>query len=104
MNGELLAYWEQGWEGQIAFAFSPENSHEIIFLENGHFLMIYGVDGEVLWSGTIKLVSRRFWDNHQLSAGIWSNTKQKGVSYAQWMAWFWEKPPLKASLKIEKMQ
>ncbi len=102
LHGELEAYWEQGWEGRIEFAFQFEGNKEPFFLENGQRLTIYAADEKILWSGKIQYVNRGFFDNHKLSAGIWSEIKQKGVSYADWMDWVWRKPPLKAKLEFEE--
>lgn len=103
ISGELEAYWEQGWEGRIDFAFQFEGNEAPFILQNGHQLTIYDTDEKILWSGKIQLVKRStWWDNHKLDAGIWSYVKQKGVSYADWMDWFWRKPPLKAKLEIEE--
>jgi len=103
LHGELEAYWEQGWEGHIAYSFHYEGSSAPLFLENGYYLTIYKEYGEELWSGTIKFIKKSNWfDKHNLNADIWSTLKQKGVSYAQWMEWFWHKPPLKAKLIIEE--
>jgi hypothetical protein len=102
LQGELLAYWEQGWEGRIAFAFQSDASDTPIFLQNGDRLSIYAEDGTILWSGQIHWVRRRVWDRHRRDAGIWSFQKQKGVSYDQWLAWFWQTPPLPASLELAK--
>ena len=100
-HGKLEAYWEQGWEGRIDFAFQPDDSPHPIFLQNGHRLTILDADGETLWSGRIQFVARGGRENHNLDAGIWAYEKQKGVTYAQWMDWFWRKPPLEAILEIE---
>lgn len=100
LQGTLLAYWEQGWEGRIEFAFQAEGANTPTFLKNGDRLTIFAEDGTAVWSGKIQWVRRRFWDRHQLDAGIWSYQKQNGVSYNQWLAWFWCKPPLKASLEV----
>lgn len=101
--GELETYWEQGWEGRIDYAFQFEGNQEPFFLKNGQHLTIYALNGDVLWAGKIKLIKRNTWfDNHKLEANIWSWVKQKGVSYADWMGWFWHKPPLKAKLIIEE--
>ncbi len=100
LKGELVAYWEQGWEGRIDFVFQPDDTNTPIFLKNGDRLTILDGDGTALWSGKIQWVRRRFWDRHRLEAGIWSYQKQKGVSYHQWMAWFWQKPPLQANLEV----
>ena len=100
-HGKLEAYWEQGWEGRIDFAFQPDDSPHPIFLQNGHRLTILEADGATLWSGRIQFVARGWRDNHKLDADIWSYEKQKGVTYAQWMDWFWRKPPLQATLEIE---
>ena len=107
MQGKLEAYWEQGWEGRIAFAFQADGATMPYFLKNGDQLTIYAEDGTAVWSGTIQWVRRRFWERHQLDAGIWATHKQRGVTYGQWgvtygqwLAWFWQKPPLKASLEI----
>jgi hypothetical protein len=105
LTGFLEAYYEQGWEGMILFCFLPENGkglNDLIHLQNGQRLTIFDTDDKTLWTGTIDFVQRNEWrDRHRLSAGIWSDTKQKGVSYADWMDWFWRKPPLKAKLEIE---
>jgi len=101
--GELEAYWEQGWEGRIEYAFNFEGSKGPLFLESGQHLTIYSESGDVIWSGKIKFVKKNNWfDKHKLDAKIWSWNKQKGVSYADWMDWFWRKPPLKAKLIIEE--
>lgn len=102
IEGKLEAYWEQGMEGRIDFAFNFEGNHQPFFLKNGQHLTIYDSDNTVLWSGKIQFVKRGFFDNHKLNSGIWSYTKQKGVSYADWMDWFWRKPALKAKLEIEE--
>ena len=101
LQGQLEAYWEQGWEGSIAFAFYDLKNKQLIFLHNGQGLTIYDVDDKILWSGKLQFVKRGFFEKHSLAANIWSETKQKGVSYADWMAWFWQKPHLKAKLIIE---
>lgn len=105
INGRLEAYYEQGMEGRIIYAFLADNDLSptnqmgaLIFLEDGHELTILGEDSTILWSGTIKLVRRRWWDKHQLENPVWAFSKQKGVSYAQWMEWFWRKRPLRAIL------
>ncbi len=103
LSGELEAYWEQGWEGRIDFAFQYPGNSTPFFLQNGHQLTIYDTDDKILWSGKIRFVNRNtWWDNHKLDAGIWAYEKQKGVSYADWMDWFWRRPPLKAKLEIEE--
>lgn len=103
IEGELEAYWEQGWEGRIEFAFHYEGLKTPFFLENGQNLTIYNSDETVRWSGKIDLVKRNTWfDKHKLNAEVWSYTKQKGVAYADWMDWFWHNPPLKAKLDFEE--
>jgi len=83
LNGKLEAYYEQGWEGRIEFAFQFEGNQIPFFLENGQHLTIYRENGDVLWFGTIKFVRKNNWfDKHKLGTNIWSWTKQKGVSYA----------------------
>lgn len=102
LPGELEAYYEQGWEGRVEFAFQFEGNQKPFFLENGQHLTIYKENGDVLWSGKLKFVRKNNWfDKHKLNADIWSWTKQKGVPYADWMEWFWHRPPLKAKLIIE---
>jgi protein-S-isoprenylcysteine O-methyltransferase Ste14 len=100
-HGTLEGYWEQGWEGRISFVFQPDDSTQPIFLQHGQRLTILNDDGTTLWSGIIQFVKRGWRDNHNLDADIWSYIKQKDVTYAQWMEWFWRKPPLKATLEIE---
>jgi hypothetical protein len=102
LHGELEAYWEQGWEGRIEFAFQFEGNGTPFFLQGGQHLTIYDTDGKILWSGKIQFVKRGFFDHHKLDAEIWSYIKQKDVSYADWMDWFWRRPPLKAKLEIEE--
>lgn len=102
LHGELVAYWEQGWEGRVEFAFQADASTAPIFLKNGDRLSIYAEDGTLLWSGNIQWVRPRFWDRHQLDAGIWSYQKQKGVAYGQWLDWFWRRPQLKATLELAR--
>ncbi|HKJ38327.1 MAG TPA: hypothetical protein VJ972_06100 [Anaerolineales bacterium] len=102
LNGELEAYWEQGMEGRIDFAFTFEGNKQPFFLQNGHHLTVYQLDETILWEGRIQFVKRGFFDKHRLKTDIWSDAKQKGVSYADWMDWFWRKPPLKAKLIVEK--
>jgi hypothetical protein len=102
--GKLEAYYEQGWEGMIAFSFMPDDGkglNDLVPLQDGQHLTIYDTNEKILWSGKIKLIKRGFFDKHKLSAGIWSDSKQEGVSYADWMDWFWRKPPLKATLELE---
>ncbi len=105
-NGRLEAYYEQGMEGRIIYAFLADNDlpsgaqrEALIFLKDGHELTIFDEDNAILWSGTIKLVKRRWWDKHKLTAPIWTYRKQKGVAYWQWMDWFWRKRPLRAILR-----
>lgn len=99
-RGSLLAYWEQGRAGRIAFAFQPDDSDRPIFLENGQRLTILDENGSTPWTGTIKYVSIKLWDRHRLDAGIWADFKQANVSYADWMAWFWHQPLFQAQLEI----
>lgn len=100
MQGVLVAYWEQGWEGRISFAFQAGDSPTPYFLKNGDRLSIFAADGATLWSGEIRWGTVRFWDRLRSKTSIWSYEKQKGVAYAQWLDWFWQKPPLKASLEL----
>ena len=101
-NGHLEAYWEQGWEGRIEYCFFDIDRKELLFLKNGDRLTIYAEGDSILWSGEIHFVRRGWCDRHQLDAGIWSDSKQKGVSYKNWMAWFWHKPSLKGDLNIKE--
>ena len=97
INGTLLAYYEQGWYGRIEFYFQPDDSVEFFPLQNGQGLTIFNEDGGILWSGKLHFVKRGFFDWHRY---VWANTKQKGVSYAKWLNWFWMLPPLQAELEI----
>ena len=103
LHGVLDAYWEQGWEGRIEFTLLIEGQKSPgVFLQDGQHLTIYTAEGQILWTGKLHFVKRNLWfDHHKLKAGIWSDVKQRGVSYAQWLDWFWRKPPLKAALEIE---
>ena len=99
LRGHLDPYWEQGWEGRIEFALQVDGVNYPVFLKNGQHLTIYDTTDQVLWAGKIKFIRRRWWDKHTLEAGIWAWTKQKGVSYAQWMEWFWHNPRYRAELR-----
>ena len=100
INGELEAYWEQGWEGHcVEFAFQFDgNAQRLSFCRTASVFTIFDADGSVLWSGEIRFVKRRFFDKHQLMPISGPTSEVKGVSYADWMDWFWRKPPLKAKL------
>lgn len=97
INGTLLAYYEQGWGGRIEFCFLPDDSDEFIRLRNGQLLTLFDEDGKTLWSGKIEFVKRGFFDRHKY---VWAKSKQKGVSYTQWLNWYWTLPPLQAQLEI----
>ncbi len=104
-DGALEAHYEQGWEGRIQFSFFPDGGQglmDLIPLTDGQILTIYESDKAILWSGVICFRRRGFFDRHQLDVPIWSDTKQKGVSYAEWMDWFWRKPPLRARLVCQQ--
>lgn len=102
LHGVLEAYWEQGWEGRVEYALHVEGMTGPFLLASGQHLTIYNDSNDVLWSGRVNLVRRNNWfDRHNLDAGIWSWGKQKGVAYADWIGWFWNKPPLKATLLID---
>lgn len=101
-EGLLELYWEQGWEGRVEYSLFLEGLRHPLFLENGQRLTIYGEDGSVLWSGVVRFVPRKRREDHDLPYGIWSDMKQAGVSYAQWMAWFAHKPPLQAVVEIDE--
>lgn len=103
-EGHLEAYWEQGWEGRIAYALSIEALTHPFFLEDGQQLMIYAMDGTILWSGRLHFVKRRWWHQHHLPMRIWSEKKQNRVSYWRWMEWFTHDPPLKASVEAYDLQ
>ncbi len=62
INGTLLAYYEQGWDGRIEFFFQPDDATEFIPLQNGQYLTLFDEDGKTLWSGKIELVKRGFFD------------------------------------------
>ncbi len=99
--GTLEAYWEQGWEGRIEYAFAPDSgSPQPVFLQPGDLLTIFAPDGAVLWEGAIDLVAVRWWDRRPPDPiQVWSYQKQRGVAYADWVRWFWQRPPLRAELR-----
>ena len=110
VHGRLLGYWEQGMEGRIDYCLEPDRPEDRVDgkwpipIENGQFLRIFDHDGRVLWAGEIKLKSRRHWlffyQQHDLPNDIWNDFTQSGVPYKKWIAWFWQKPPLRAELTI----
>jgi hypothetical protein len=97
-KGFVFAYFEQGWEGRIEYAFHDNVDNSFSFLENGDVLTLFNQEGVVLFQDEINYKARRFWDFHPLEVGIWSLKKQKGVSYGKWIQWFWQKPNIKAEL------
>lgn len=100
MVGTLEAYWEQGWEGRIEYAFAPDvRLPHPLFLAQGDHLTIWSAQGAVLWQGDIDFVSVRWWDRRPPDPiQVWAYTKQRGVRYADWLLWFWQRPPLRAML------
>ncbi|MBL8246332.1 MAG: hypothetical protein JNL89_19195 [Rhodanobacteraceae bacterium] len=100
-HGTLEAYWEQGWEGRIEYAFAPDGgSPQPIFLRPGDHLTIWSPEGTVLWQGTVELVAVRWWERRPPDpVQVWSYEKQRGVRYADWVQWFWQRPPLRATLR-----
>lgn len=102
LEGHLEAYWEQGMEGCIEYAFWVDEEDRLIFLSNGQFLRIFQ-DDQLLWEGTIEFVSRHGWfrsQQHHLPNPIWNDHTQKGVAYAKWIAWFWHTLKLRAELHL----
>lgn len=98
-HGHLEAYWEQGWEGRIEYAFAPDGgSAQPLFLKSGDRLTIRDPQGGLLWQGVVDLVPVRWWDRRPPDPiQVWSYERQRGVSYADWVQWFWHRPPLRAS-------
>lgn len=106
-SGIIKPFWEQGMEGRFDFVFVPDIEPELVnggrghFLSSGDYLRIFGHDGTILWEGQLQFVPSRinhllFQDRHNLKSSVWSTLKQKGVSYADWVGWFWSEPRLKA--------
>lgn len=96
-HGCLEAYWEQGWEGRIEYSLAVDGWSHPFILVDGQYLTIFAPDGAVLWQGWLHFVGRGR-ERHRLPTGIWAYTKQKGLSYGQWMAWFLHQPPLRATV------
>lgn len=99
-EGHLEGYWEQGWEGRIEYSLFIEGIGHPFFLQSGDRLTIFNEDGSVLWSDVLHFVARGARDSHNMPNGIWADTKQANVPYAQWIEWFWRKPPLKATYEV----
>jgi len=98
MDGVLLAYWEQGWEGRIEFGFQPDGGGQWLTLEPGDQLTILGEDGSRLWSGIIGWTKPGFLERRRYPGTVWSWVKQRGVPYGEWIGFFWHKPALRAKL------
>ncbi len=94
--GKLEPYWEQGMEGSFLYSCALPECPGPFLLAEGDLLDILSAQGEVLWTGTYRTRKRRFWERHQLPMKAGSNICQRGLSYAQWMEWFWSSPPLPA--------
>ncbi len=106
VSGFIEPYWEQGMEGGFDYVFVPNDDRESVnggrgyFLHSGDYLRIFGDEGVILWQGELKFVPSRInhlflQDRHNLSNQVWSNIKQDGVLYADWVGWFWSTPCLK---------
>ena len=113
ITGVLEPYWEQGMEGRFEYTFVPDNDPRSInggrgyFLRSGDYLRIFGLGGETIWQGKLELIPSRinhflFQDRHQLQSQVWSTTKQEGVSYSDWIGWFWSQPRLRAEFLKRK--
>ncbi len=100
--GRLEAYWEQGWEGRIEYAFTPRDGAglaALVFLARGHHLTIHDPAGGVRWSGAIDLVRRGWLSRAPRGLTMWAYQTQRGVPYATWLRWFCHRPPLPATLR-----
>lgn len=98
LEGKLEPYWEQGMEGSFLYSLSCPEVKGPFLMESGDLLDLLSASGELIWSGTFKLRKRRFWEKHQLKAGVWSTSTLVGVSYGTWMEWNWSQPRLEARL------
>ncbi|MDQ1300540.1 MAG: hypothetical protein QG637_458 [Chloroflexota bacterium] len=96
-NGHLEAYWEQGWEGRIEYALAVAGRPSPFFLSPGQHLTIFAPDDRILWQGRLRFVGRGR-EQHNLPIGIWADSKQAGVPYGRWIAWFIQRPPLRATV------
>lgn len=101
-HGYLEAYWEQGWEGRIEYALSFERQSAPFFLANGQHLTIYAPDDAILWQGRLHFVGRGR-EQHTLPTGIWADVKQESVPYGRWIAWFLERPALRATVVEDEL-
>jgi hypothetical protein len=105
ITGTLHGYWEQGWEGRIEYEFRPDTMPADAgprFLAAGQHLTIVAPDGTRLWRGVLAFTPRRWWESHALDNGIWHTHKQRGTRYGEWIAYFWQKPPLRAELRLSE--
>ena len=104
ITGTITGYWEQGWEGRIDYVFEPDDPQYRpegtwpIMIQNGQELHIFDERGETLWHGRVQLVRKRWYERTDPAIKVWHTEKQKGISYRQWLNWFWHKPPLRAEL------
>lgn len=105
--GMIKAYWEQGMEGAFDYVFVPDKEPHLAnggrgyFLKSGDFLRIFANDGSIIWEGELHFINTRLTqlfrpDRHHLPNQVWSYQKQEGVSYSDWVSWFWASPSLKA--------
>ena len=110
IEGQLEPYWEQGWEGNFSYTFVPKIGREKVnggrgyFLASGDFLQILDPSGETLWEGMLHFIPSNlsglfFRDRHRLKSNVWCNLKQKGVSYSDWVGWFWATPRLQGRFR-----
>lgn len=105
IKGELHPYYEFGMEGRFEYTFVPDSDPQAVnggrgyFLKSGDFLRILGDNGDIVWEGKLRFVPSKtsrliFPDRHRLGNSVWATSKQKGVSYADWVGWFWATPRL----------
>jgi hypothetical protein len=105
--GVLEAFTQQGSEGLIEYTLWPDNHVELqnnfpLPLRNGDELKIFDENNDLLWQGAVNLIPLSYWwDNTKRNDLLHATTKQKGVSYADWLNWFCHEPPLRAELKTK---
>lgn len=113
ITGFIEPYWEQGMEGCFEYTFVPDDDRQAInggrgyFLRSGDYLRIIGRESETIWEGKIKFMTARIHhlisqDRHNLNNQVWATAKQEGVSYADWVGWFWSQPRLRAEFLKRK--
>lgn len=106
LHGWIGLFWEQGMEEPPWFTFQDAAYSEsrtsrwdragMYQLKHGDYLTILNDDDTVLWAGTLENRRKRWFRTLCVSSSDWHPLE---VPPGQWLAWFQQKPPLRAMFR-----